>query len=314
MSDVTPTPPDPSPPAEVLTIEESSGPPTVDALAGDGTSPDIRPENGSEAGRGAGEVRITWIGNATVLLEAGGLRLLTDPNFLHKGDHAKLGGGLRSKRLHEPTAQVADLLPLDVILLSHHHGDHWDEIADRDVPKDVQIVTTAHAAGKLRKAGFTRVRVLDTWDKVTLRRGSTELDVTALPGKHAPQPLAAIMPPVMGSMLDLRVGTGRCRIYVSGDTLMHDRLREIPERYPDIDLALVHLGGTRVLGILLTMDGEQGAEALELLDPDAAIPIHYEEYTVMKSPLRDFDAAVEWRRLRTQIHRLDRGDTFTFPI
>ena len=260
------------------------------------------------------EGRITWIGNATVLLEAAGLRILTDPNFLHQGDHAKLGGGLRSKRLHEPAAQVADLLPLDLIVLSHHHGDHWDEIADRDVPKDVRIVTTAHAAKKLRRSGFTRIDVLGTWDSVTVRRGATTLEVTALPGKHAPQPLAAVMPPVMGSMLDLHVGGEHCRIYVSGDTLMHDRLHEIPERYPDIDLALVHLGGTRVLGILLTMDGEQGAEALEVLDPDAAIPIHYEEYTVMKSPLRDFDAAVARRGLPTQIHRLDRGDTFTFPI
>ena len=215
--------------------------------------------------------------------------MLTDPNFLHQGDHAKLGGGLRSKRLHEPAAQAADLLPIDLVILSHHHGDHWDEIADRDIPKDVPIVTTAHAAKKLRRAGFVAVRALKTWESAVVRRGSTELRVTSLPGKHAPQPLAAIMPPVMGTMLDLRVGGSHRRIYVSGDTLLHERLREIPARYPDIDLALVHLGGTKVLGILLTMDGEQGAEALEMIDPDAAIPIHYEEYTVMRSPLRDFD-------------------------
>jgi hypothetical protein len=41
--------------------------------------------------------RLTFVGTATVILELGGLRVLTDPNFLHQGDHAKLGYGLRSR-------------------------------------------------------------------------------------------------------------------------------------------------------------------------------------------------------------------------
>src|SRR3546814_17120216 len=114
------------------------------------------------------------------------------------------------------------------------------------------------------------------------------------------------------SMLDVSAGGAHARIYVSGDTLLHDQLHEIPRRYPDIDLALVHLGGTRILGILLTMDGEQGAEALEILDPDEAIPIHYEEYTVMKSPLSAFTHAVRKRELRTAVHEQAPGTTSTF--
>ncbi|MDP1819607.1 MAG: hypothetical protein Q8K58_06885 [Acidimicrobiales bacterium] len=156
--------------------------------------------------------------------------------------------------------------------------------------------------------------MLDTWQDLRVVRGSSALLVTSLPGKHAPQPLQAVMPPVMGSMLDLSDRGRRFRIYVTGDTLLHDRLREIPQRYPGIDLALVHLAGTRVLGVLLPMDGDQGAEALEIVDPDAAIPIHYEEYTVMRSPLSDFDRAVAKRRLRTAIHSLERGDTFSFDL
>ena len=55
------------------------------------------------------------------------------------------------------------------------------------------------------------------------------------------------------------------RIYISGDTLIIDDLREIPQRYPDIDLGLLHLGGTRVLGIMVTMDGKQGVDALQIV-------------------------------------------------
>lgn len=76
----------------------------------------------------------------------------------------------------------------------------------------------------------------------------------------------------------------------------------------------MHLGGTKVMGVLLTMDGEQGAEAVEVIDADVAIPVHYEEYTVMKSPLSDFDAAAARRRLRTEIHRLQRGESFSYSL
>lgn len=85
-----------------------------------------------------------------------------------------------------------------------------------------------------------------------------------MPGKHAPQPLGSLLPPVMGSLLEVdRAGaTTPFRIYVTGDTLVHDRLEEIPKRYPDIDLCRIHLGGTRVAGILLTMDAAPGIKAL----------------------------------------------------
>src|SRR3546814_17150190 len=94
------------------------------------------------------------------------------------------------------------------------------------------------------------------------------------------------------SMLDVSAGGAHARIYVSGDTLLHDQLHELPSRYPDIDLALVHLGGTRILGILLTMDGEQGADALEIHAPAAELPLRYEVDTVKPQHLRDFTLPV----------------------
>ena len=65
---------------------------------------------------------------------------------------------------------------------------------------------------------------------------------------------------------------------------MIDDLKEIPARYPDTDIALVHLGGTRVLGIMVTMDGKQGVELMQIVQPNLAIPIHYNDYDVFKSP------------------------------
>ena len=72
---------------------------------------------------------LTFVGTATTLVELGSFTVLTDPNFLHRGQRAYLGKGLWSKRLTEPALQPQDLPDLDAVLLSHLHGDHFDRVA-----------------------------------------------------------------------------------------------------------------------------------------------------------------------------------------
>jgi len=125
-----------------------------------------------------------------------------------------------------------------------------------------------------------------------------------------------VLPEVMGSMLEFESSSDKVlfRIYISGDTLVIDDLREIPRRYPDIDLGLLHLGGTRVLGIMVTMDGKQGVEAMQIVDPALAIPIHYNDYDVFKSPLSDFQREVAEAGLEHRVHYLSHGQEYTFEV
>jgi L-ascorbate metabolism protein UlaG (beta-lactamase superfamily) len=262
---------------------------------------------------------LTFIGTATVLLRLGGFTILTDPNFLHAGERVYLGLGLTSKRRTNPELELEDLPPLDFVLLSHHHGDHFDRVAAAGLDKDLPIVTEPHSARKLASQGFRSPVALETWERHTFEKDGVTLSVTSMPGKHAPPPLQSLLPPVMGSMLELSVdgeSAPRLRLYVSGDTLLHDRLEEIPARYPSIDLCLLHLGGTRVAGVLLTMDGAQGVRALQLVRPRTAVPIHYDDYTVFKSPLSEFrdEVAEAGASLTTEIRYVDRGETFRFPL
>src|SRR5258708_26161169 len=117
----------------------------------------------------------------------------------------------------------------------------------------------------------------------------------------------------MGSMRDFSLGDERrFRLYISGDTLLHDRLYDIPRWYPDIDLALIHAGGTTLLGTVVTMTGEQAVRAVEIVRPRTAIPIHYNDFSVFLSGLEDFQNAAEKSPIATKFHYLSHGDTHLF--
>ena len=263
---------------------------------------------------------LTFLGTATTLLSYGGFTLLTDPNFLHRGQYAYLGKGLVSRRRTEPAMSVEDLPPIDAVVLSHLHGDHFDRVARRGLPRSVPIITTRSAARRLRSWGFEQAVALDTWQRHELRTpGGDRLTVTATPGRHARGPLQALLPPVMGSVLDFTPAhAAALSVYVTGDTLVVDDLREIPRRHPDLDLGLWHLGGTRIpgilgLGLLVTMDGRQGAELLELVRPRRTVPIHHDDYGVFRSRLSDFLAEVERRGLEG-VRPVARGETVPLPL
>jgi L-ascorbate metabolism protein UlaG (beta-lactamase superfamily) len=272
-------------------------------LPGDQTLSDI------EAGS------IFFVGNATVLIRYAGFCILTDPTFVHMHEQVSIGYGLQATRLTNPAMEIADLPPLDLIVLSHFHGDHFDHVAEQRLDKSLPIVTTAEAAKELAKRGFHHSYPLDTWSSQVFVKDQISLRISSMPGRHGPPLSELVLPDVMGSLLEFAAPDKLpFRIYITGDTLVLDDLKEIPRRYPIIDLALLHLGGTRVLGIMVTMDAKQGVELLQIIRPERAIPIHYNDYDVFKSPLADFKLAVESAQLEDRVHYLNHGETYRFAV
>jgi len=259
---------------------------------------------------------ILFVGTATTVLRLGAFTLLTDPNFLHAGDPVHLRYGVFSRRRTNPALEIDQLPLLDACLLSHLHGDHWDRVATRHLSRELPVFAPPAAARALRRRGFRQAVSLGTWDHAELRRGERWLRVTALPGRHGPGAVARLLPAVMGSMVELGEGTAapRLRLYVSGDTVVHDELRRIPEAFPDVDVGLFHLGGTRVLGLLVTLDAEQGVEAVRTIRPHVAIPIHFDDYDAFRSPLEDFLRAADGAGLASRVHVLTRGETFELEL
>lgn len=306
----------------------------------------IHPSNAQSSDTNAS---LFFVGTATTILEWEGLRILTDPNFLHAGDHVHLGPGVSSTRRTDPAIDLEELPRIDVILLSHYHEDHFDKEVEEKLTKNIPIVTTPHAKECLTNKGdesFTSVHALDFWESLILDVASASktygsslkpsIKVTGMPGKHVPDGALAVandvlgaVPPTNGWMIELGYSNSSSpdsfengyRIYISGDTLMVDELKEIPERYKDrnIDLMLIHLGGTTIPGpklplLMVTMDAKQGVQMMQLINPDLTIPIHYDDYDVFLSPLEDFKKAVREAGLDEKVVYLDRKDQFKFNV
>ena len=187
--------------------------------------------------------------------------------------------------------------------------------ASRDLDRSLPIVTTPEAAAALAERDFRNTYPLETWETMTLAKGPARLRITATPARHGPNIVDFALPDVMGSILDVELDDGgRSRLYITGDTIIIDELKEIPARYPEIDIALLHLGGTRVMGILVSMDAEQGVEAMRIVAPALAIPIHYNDYDVFTSLLEDFQEEVRAAGLADRVHYLRHGETYAWVM
>ena len=252
---------------------------------------------------------LTFIGTATTVLRMGDFTLLTDPNFLHRGQRAYLGKGLWSRRLTDPAMGPDQLPPLDAIVLSHLHGDHFDRIARRELDRSQPVLTTPAAARRLAGWRFD-AHGMRPWERIELTKGAESLTVESVPAVHARGLMGVLLPPVMGSVLEHRVdGTVRRRVYISGDTLTGDHVTSIGERHPEIDVAVVHLGGTRVLFHTVTMDDEQGVDFLQRVRPAQAVPVHHDDYRVFRSPLSAFLGRLQEAGLPTRVRPVERGQT-----
>ena len=262
-----------------------------------------------------------FIGNATLLIRYGPFTVLTDPNLIHRGGEVTLGYGLTATRTTDPALDAEQVPRPDLVILSHDHGDHFDAVAADWLDPGVPILTAPAAAASLEERGFRDVRPLRTWASAEFVRGGVRLRVTAAPARHGPAPIAAAMPEVMGSILELWADAPAAggaddrlppdvRIYLSGDTVFHDELAQLRDRFGEVDLAFLHLGGMRLMGMQVTMDAGQGVQLINLLQPRLSIPIHYNDYGTSSSTLAEFVAAVNEAGLAERVRYLRHGDTW----
>jgi L-ascorbate metabolism protein UlaG (beta-lactamase superfamily) len=257
-------------------------------------------------------VRLTHIGGPTVLLELDGWRLLTDPTFDPPGRRYAFGWGTSSRKLTGPAIGVDEIGRIDAVLLTHdHHGDNLDNLGQQLLPSAGTVITTV--------AGSRRVGAgagLAPWKRTVLRApGRPDLQVTATPCRHGP-PLSR---PLAGNVIGfaLRVEDTHSVVWVSGDTVMFRGIREVARRLP-VDIALLHLGGVQfpITGpVRYSMTAAQAVEALRLVRPRIAVPVHYEGWQHFRQGRAAVEASLaDAPDVRDTVRWLDIGTATELPL
>jgi L-ascorbate metabolism protein UlaG (beta-lactamase superfamily) len=202
--------------------------------------------------------RITWIGHSTVLIELDGVRLLTDPVFRRRFAHLRRVGA---------EGDAAALGTLDAVLVSHLHYDHLDLPSLARLGRGQRLVVPAGAGRLLRKRGFEHVDELARGEELEL----DGVRIRATHAEHSGQrlPFGADVPAV-GYLV-----SGSARVYFAGDTDLFDGMSALA---PGLDVALLPVSGWGSRVPAGHLDPRRAAQALELLRPRTAVPIHWGTY------------------------------------
>ena len=200
-------------------------------------------------------LRLTYGGHSTTLIELDGVRLLTDPVLRDRVAHL---------RRHARPVDPAHYRRVDAVLISHLHLDHLDFPSLRRLGRDTPLVVPTGAGSALSRRGFRDVVELGAGDSLALG----PLTIEATRAEHS-----GFRPP-FGPTADCLgfVVRGSRRVYFAGDT---DLFPEMAALAPGLDVALLPVWGWGPNLGEGHMDPLRAAQALRLLRPRVAVPIHW---------------------------------------
>ena len=223
---------------------------------------------------GASALRALWIGHASTYVELDGLRLLLDPVFAERVSPLPVG----PRRFHPPPIALADLPPIDAVLVSHDHYDHLDMATVRHLAaRGARFFVPLGIGAHLERWGVPTAQIdeMEWWQRRTLRG----VEFVCTPTRH-----------YSGRGLSDRSATlwsswsvlgPRHRIYYSGDT-GYSHFAEIGSRLGPFDIAFVKIGayGPGASWLDIHMSPEQAVQAHRDVRARRMFPVHWSTFNL----------------------------------
>jgi L-ascorbate metabolism protein UlaG (beta-lactamase superfamily) len=222
--------------------------------------------------------RVSFYGHATVGIDLDGVRLLTDPVFSPRVGH------LRRRHVVPTGAHAADV---DAVLISHLHHDHLDLPSLRAFGADRRVVAPRGSGALLARHGFTAVTEVAVGDVLDFGAVRVRVAEANHDGKRAFGPTADCV----GFVVE-----GSRRVYFAGDTDLFPGLADLGP----VDVALLPVAGWGPTLGHGHLDPYRAAQALRLIHPRVAVPIHWgtlapfglhwRDWSFLRAPPHAFEA------------------------
>jgi len=238
---------------------------------------------------------ITYIGGPTALIELDDFRLVTDPTFDAPGEYRLPYATLIKTK--GPALALADIAPVDAVLLSHdQHADNLDNAGRQFLKQAPRAFTTV--VGAKRLGG--QAEGLAPWQTATMSKpDGRRVRITATPARHGPVGIERFSGDVIGFVLET---DGFPTIYVTGDTVWYSGVAEVARRFK-VGVVLLFAGAAQTRGpFYLTMDTNDAIETAQAFADAVIVPLHYAGWTHFSQSGDDlrktFDALGFGTRLR----------------
>ena len=199
---------------------------------------------------------ITYLGHSTILIEMDGMRLLTDP---------LLRNWITFLRRTRPAIDPAMVQNIDAVLISHLHYDHLDIASLRILGEKMKLIIPRGSEPILRKHGFSNAQEVRIGETVQIGGLTVKTVMADHGGRRRPLGPAS-------DCIGFVVG-GSASVYFPGDTRAFPEMAELAN--DNLDLALMPVWGWGTDRGRMHMGPREAAEALELLRPRLAVPIHW---------------------------------------
>lgn len=223
---------------------------------------------------GNGEMRVTFVNHATVLVQFDGLNVLTDPVWSNRVGPKVMGMTVGVGRRRPPGLRFEDLPPIDVVVISHNHYDHFDlptlrRLHDEHRPRFF-VGQGMHAL--LERNGITGGTELAWWQSVRLNDAN---EVVFTPSQHfSGRGLCDRNANQWGSWV---ITSPSGALYFAGDTGWGSHFEKVGQKYGPIRLAVLPIGAFRPVEFMhpVHISPREAVEAHEVLGAHTSVAIHF---------------------------------------
>lgn len=236
----------------------------------------------------------TFINHSTVLLQLGGVNVLTDPIWAERASPFSFAG---PRRVREAGLAIDELPPIDVIVISHDHYDHLDiealqRLQHRGRAQQPLVLAGLGNGGLLKSIGLNRFQELDWGDEIVV----DGVTISFVEVRHrSGRGLTSQMKTLWGGFV---INSPQGRVYFAGDTGYGPHFHEAREHFGRFDLSLVPIGAYRPRSFMapVHLDPEHAVRAHRDLGSKQSLAVHHGTfqltYEAIDEPYRELAKAL----------------------